>query len=142
MVGLPPIGCIPIVITKHSNESNAKSRGCVDNFSSVNKDFNSQLQTFLETMQQNYSHQGSKIVYLDIYDITWDLIHQPAKYGFEVVNNGCCGTGAVELSFLCNVASSICPNTSNYVFWDSVHSTEAAYRAIFEALRPTFDSFF
>lgn len=50
--------------------------------------------------------------------------------GFGVVDKGCCGTGAIEVSILCNPASPTCTNASEYVFWDSYHPTEAAYTAL------------
>jgi len=51
--------------------------------------------------------------------------------GFEVADKGCCGSGNLEVSILCNPLSlGICSNRSNYVFWDSFHPTEKAYQII------------
>lgn len=51
--------------------------------------------------------------------------------GFEVVTNGCCGTGNIEVAILCNKLSpSTCTDVSKYIFWDSYHPTEKAYRAL------------
>lgn len=47
--------------------------------------------------------------------------------GFEVSDKGCCGTGTVEVAFLCKYT---CMNVSEYVFWDSFHLTEKAYRLL------------
>lgn len=57
--------------------------------------------------------------------------------GFRETMSGCCGTGLVEASFLCNLHSLVCPNASQYVFWDSIHPTEKAYKIIFNSLRPS-----
>ncbi|KAL6574049.1 hypothetical protein OROHE_001591 [Orobanche hederae] len=54
--------------------------------------------------------------------------------GFEKVNSGCCGSGLIETSLLCNKHSVICSDDSKYVFWDSVHPTEAAYYIIFQTM--------
>lgn len=54
--------------------------------------------------------------------------------GFEVSTEGCCGTGLVETGPLCLVLSPRCRNTSRYVFWDSIHPTEAAYSHIAEGI--------
>ncbi|KAL2494970.1 GDSL esterase/lipase [Forsythia ovata] len=59
---------------------------------------------------------------------------------FEVVNSGCCGTGFLEASFLCNPRSSVCQDASKYVYWDSTHPTERTYNLLYQALRPAIDS--
>ena len=50
--------------------------------------------------------------------------------GFEITRKGCCGTGFFEVGPFCNEITPICENPSKYIFWDSVHPTEAAYRYI------------
>lgn len=59
--------------------------------------------------------------------------------GFEEVSSGCCGTGFLEASFLCNPKSYVCPDASKYIFWDSIHPTEKAYYLVFQALLPMID---
>ena len=54
--------------------------------------------------------------------------------GFEIVDRGCCGTGEVEVSWMCNALSRTCSNISNYFFWDSFHPTEKAYKIIVDNL--------
>ena len=49
---------------------------------------------------------------------------------FEETNKGCCGTGLFEVTPLCNEITPVCDDASKYVFWDSVHPTEAAYQYI------------
>ena len=58
------------------------------------------------------------------------LVFLICNAGLHVVEKGCCGTGDLEVAILCNPASPICENASDYVFWDSYHPTEAAYRAL------------
>lgn len=50
--------------------------------------------------------------------------------GFEFVDKGCCGTGDIEVAVLCNQASATCTDASDYVFWDSYHPSEAAYKTL------------
>ena len=51
--------------------------------------------------------------------------------GFEVVNKGCCGTGLIEVSVLCDRLNPFtCNDATKYVFWDSYHPTERAYKTI------------
>ena len=59
--------------------------------------------------------------------------------GYEEVNVGCCGTGYVEASILCNRASTVCTDPSKYVFWDAIHPTEMAYNVVFKDIRSTLD---
>lgn len=60
--------------------------------------------------------------------------------GFEEVSSGCCGSGYLEVSFMCNPKSYVCSNTSAYVFFDSIHPSEKTYFNIFMSLRPIYDS--
>ena len=63
--------------------------------------------------------------------------------GFRFVEKGCCGTGDIEVAILCNPASHTCTNVSDYVFWDSYHPTEGAYRALIPPLLQKYiNSFF
>lgn len=50
--------------------------------------------------------------------------------GFSVVDKGCCGTGNIEVTLLCNKLAGSCPDPSKYIFWDSYHPTEQAYKAL------------
>lgn len=45
-------------------------------------------------------------------------------------DTGCCGTGRIEVAILCNSLDSTCPNVEDYVFWDSFHPTESAYKRL------------
>jgi len=49
------------------------------------------------------------------------------QIGMEVTNRGCCGSGYLEVIEICNAFTPLCSNHSKYVFWDSVHLTEASY---------------
>lgn len=58
--------------------------------------------------------------------------------GFEYGDRGCCGTGNLEVAILCNPTTATCMNVSQYVFWDSYHPTEGAYKALFSGLVPKY----
>ncbi|KAK7381708.1 hypothetical protein VNO80_00255 [Phaseolus coccineus] len=77
-----------------------------------------------------------KIAVFDVYKPLYDLVQSPSKSGFVEANRGCCGTGTVETtSFLCNPKSpGTCSNATQYVFWDSVHPSEAANQVLADAL--------
>ncbi|XP_049931683.1 uncharacterized protein LOC116246825 [Nymphaea colorata] len=126
--GLPPMGCLPLVMT--TDLGDAFIRRCIDNLNMVAVSYNSKLQNMLNEMKEK-ELKDAKIAYADIYTATLDIIKHPNKYGFEVTNRGCCGTGFLELSFFCNHASPLCHDVSSYVFWDSIHPTQRTYSFIF-----------
>lgn len=49
-------------------------------------------------------------------------------------NLGCCGTGAIEITVLCNELSGTCHDNSKYVFWDGMHPTEKAYKVLVDQI--------
>ncbi|KAH6773650.1 GDSL-like Lipase/Acylhydrolase superfamily protein [Perilla frutescens var. hirtella] len=141
VVGLPPMGCLPIVITLFADNPFLK-RDCIANFSSIARDFNQILQTELNAMQlqvEEAASGGARIAYLDAYSPLEEMT-SGHKYGFDVVSSGCCGTGMVEAAFMCNSNSRVCDDATKYVFWDSIHPTQKSYELLFQALRPAIDN--
>lgn len=127
-VGLPPIGCLPSQRTL----GGGVSRECVATRNEAAMLYNSRIAAELKRLSSNF--EGTKLIYLDIYTIILDLVQRPSSYGFEVSNKGCCGTGELEVSVLCNPKLPICADDSKYVFWDSYHPTERAYEIIVDKL--------
>ena len=80
VVGLPPMGCLPIMITRDSNNAFLQ-RSCIDKYSSVARDHNLMIQQQLQLMQLNLSNPGAKIYYIDPYGPLANMIQQPEKYG-------------------------------------------------------------
>ncbi|RWR92345.1 GDSL esterase/lipase EXL3-like protein [Cinnamomum micranthum f. kanehirae] len=124
VVGLPPVGCVPSQRTL----AGGITRDCVEHYNQVARLVNSKISNKLEMLSTKFS--DPKILYIDIYTTLDDIIRRPFNYGFEVSNRGCCGTGNIEVSILCNPATPPCPDVSKYVFWDSYHPTEKAYKAL------------
>ncbi|KAK6140390.1 hypothetical protein DH2020_025874 [Rehmannia glutinosa] len=119
--GLPPIGCFPFLRTLKGG----LGRKCVDEYNRIAQSFNEKLSA--ELISLNKQLPEAQLVYMDIYHNTLDVIQNPQKYGFKIGNKGCCGTGTIEAKYICLYT---CSNVSEYVFWDSVHLTEKAYRLI------------
>lgn len=124
LTNAPPCGCLP----SQRTIAGGPLRECVANENELAVLFNNKLRSELRSLKQKLP--GSKIVYLDIYTPLLDLIVNPSRYGFEVSNRGCCGTGTIEVIGLCRLAGVTCTDPSKYVFWDSFHPTETAYRII------------
>lgn len=51
--------------------------------------------------------------------------------GMTESSKACCGTGYVEMSYLCIVDDKLsCSDAGKYVFWDSFHPSEKAYQIL------------
>ncbi|XP_057435084.1 GDSL esterase/lipase EXL3-like [Lotus japonicus] len=122
--GAPPVGCLPFMRTLFGGIE----RNCLQEIDLASKLFNAKLSTEMEYLNQNLP-QG-KVVYIDVYDPLIHIIENPTDYGFEVVDRGCCGTGTIEVSVLCNQLEQICRDDSKSVFWDSFHPTERTYQIL------------
>ncbi|GER46841.1 GDSL esterase/lipase [Striga asiatica] len=138
VVGLPPLGCLPIVITLYSEDPIA-NRDCIANFSWVARDYNHMLQNELKEMQKQLQPSGSRIAYMDIFGPLEEMT-LGNKYDFEEVRKGFCGTGLLEASHMCNSNSVVCEDVNEYVFWDAIHPTEKTYFLLFQEFRPLIDS--
>ncbi|CAN1322984.1 GDSL esterase/lipase EXL3 [Linum perenne] len=121
----PPIGCVP----SQRTAGGGLDRECAEDRNQAALLFNSKLQSKLSSLAP--SMPNTNLVYIDVYTSLSDLINNPQKYGFEVAEKGCCGTGAIEVAILCNKLTPVtCPNIGSHIFWDSYHPTEKAYRVI------------
>ncbi|PKA56007.1 GDSL esterase/lipase EXL3 [Apostasia shenzhenica] len=124
-LGLPPIGCLPSQITLAGG---INIRECIPSRNEAARLYNSKINEEIKRLSGSF--RGTRLIFIDIYSVLLDLIQRPTSYGFEVANKGCCGTGELEVSILCNRKSPTCPDDTKYVFWDSYHPTEKAYKII------------
>ncbi|KAL8514783.1 hypothetical protein ACS0TY_013748 [Phlomoides rotata] len=121
---IPPIGCLPFQRTL----AGGSLRACAENYNQAAQLVNTKLSFQLNSLNKDASMPQSRFVFIDIYTPFYDLIQHPLNYGFEVSEKGCCGTGNIEVTTLCNKYSGTCADVSKYVFWDSYHPTEKTYR--------------
>ncbi|GLT44538.1 hypothetical protein SLA2020_184260 [Shorea laevis] len=126
VLGTPPSGCGPAQRTIFGGIR----RDCVDDLNHWTLLYNSKLSAQIGPLKNNLPNL--KIAYVDLYNPLLNMIQNPHKYGFEVANVGCCGTGRIEVTVLCNPATNTlsCPDASKFVFWDSFHPTEKAYKIL------------
>ncbi|XP_062178744.1 GDSL esterase/lipase At4g26790-like [Phragmites australis] len=116
--GLSPIGCLPLERTL-----NTLRGGCVEEYNQVARDYNVKVLDMLRRLRA--SRPGLKVAYVNVYENMLDLINNPSTLGLENVEEGCCATGKLEMSYLCNDASPMtCEDAGRYFFWDSFHPTE------------------
>ncbi|KAL1567407.1 GDSL esterase/lipase-like protein [Salvia divinorum] len=134
-VGLSKVGCAPAVVSINPGDGGIFERNCNESMSADAMKFNKKFQKAIDQFQS----PNFRVFYVDTYTPMAEMVKNPSNFGFENINMGCCGTGFLEMTFLCNPTSVICPDRSKYIFFDSVHPSEAAYKIIFKALRPTID---
>ncbi|CAL9240812.1 unnamed protein product [Arabidopsis halleri] len=94
--GAPPIGCVP----SQRTVAGGPTRECVARFNDASKLFNTKLSANIDALSRTL--RDPTIIYIDIYSPLLDLIINPHQYGFKVANKGCCGTGLIEVTALCN----------------------------------------
>ncbi|CAK9312752.1 unnamed protein product [Citrullus colocynthis] len=122
--GTPPLGCVPSQRTL----AGGIERACVNEYNKASELFNGKLHSNLDYLQTVLP--DSRVVYVDIYNPLLDVIQNYVKYGFEVADRGCCGSGTIEVTFLCNKFVKTCPDTTKFVFWDSFHPSQATYNLL------------
>nr|XP_016510192.1 PREDICTED: GDSL esterase/lipase EXL3-like [Nicotiana tabacum] len=126
--GIPPLGCLPSQRTL----AGGFNRECVQEYNQAAQLANTKLSAAINSLSKNLPQ--SKLVFIDIYYPLLDFIVNPKKYGFEEVEKGCCGTGKIEVTLLCNKFSGTCEDNTKYLFWDSYHPTEKAYRILVDQI--------
>ncbi|XP_078162293.1 GDSL esterase/lipase EXL3-like [Carex rostrata] len=129
VLGVPPLGCVPAVRTLRGGIT----RECVDIYNEATLLFNTELSAEMTRLAPELP--GSKIIYMDVYSILLDLIMNSSHYGFDEVTRGCCGTGEIEATLLCNeISPCTCEDASKYLFWDAFHPTEKGYELLITPL--------
>ncbi|CAN6286095.1 unnamed protein product [Urochloa humidicola] len=125
-VGMPPVGCVPSQRTL----GGGLRRECEPRRNQAARLYNARIQDMIAGLN---AHPGfpTLVVFLDIYRILDQLMERGADYGFSETTRGCCGTGTIEVTGLCDARFvSVCDDVSAHVFFDSYHPTERAYRII------------
>jgi len=88
--------------------------------------FNQGLRSLVDQLNVDH-HPAAAFVYGNTYAGVQDMIHNPGKYGFTVVDSGCCGVAQITTTRgLCVPLVAPCGERERYVFWDAYHPTQAA----------------
>ena len=69
VVGAPPVGCLPAIITLNS-EDPISGRQCIERLNSISRDYNRLLENNLKGLQRN----DTRVVYADIYTPIIDMV--------------------------------------------------------------------
>uniref|UniRef100_A0A0E0EVQ5 SGNH hydrolase-type esterase domain-containing protein n=1 Tax=Oryza meridionalis TaxID=40149 RepID=A0A0E0EVQ5_9ORYZ len=122
VVGAPPVGCVPA----QRIIAGGVRRQCATPRNQVALLYNRKLGQ--EIGRLNAKLAGVKIVLVDLYNILADVMHRYQALGFKNGKDACCGYIGLAASVLCNFASPLCNDPPQYVFFDSYHPTERAYK--------------
>ncbi|KAG8385463.1 hypothetical protein BUALT_Bualt03G0047900 [Buddleja alternifolia] len=131
-----PFGCSASYLTLFSSSDEGYYQWRIQN-EKFSEHHNEQLLVELERIRKLHPH--TNIIYADYYKVATELSLSPQEYGFrEGALKACCGGEGpynVNSSVQCGATQSICcDDPSEYVSWDGVHLTEAAYKWIARAL--------
>ncbi|KAL2933018.1 GDSL esterase/lipase 5 [Bienertia sinuspersici] len=126
-LNIPKIGCAPFF---RMSTANGECEAEPTNYAMIHNRALSQVLIKLKVQLPGFKYS--------LYD--WDSSSQqrvdyPSKYGFKEGKTACCGTGKFRGVFSCGGTRvvkeyELCENVNDYVFWDSTHLTEKAYRQI------------
>ncbi|VAI40674.1 hypothetical protein VPH35_094651 [Triticum aestivum] len=125
-VGLPPIGCVP----SQRTVGGGLHRRCEPKRNYAAQLYNSRVQVLINGLNAEPGF-NTRVVYLGIYDIIQELAEGGERWGFTETTRGCCGTGLIEVTNLCDSRfMAVCQDVSKHVFFDSFHPTQRAYKII------------
>ncbi|XP_022727519.1 GDSL esterase/lipase At2g42990-like [Durio zibethinus] len=129
LTGLPPMGCLPVQRATNLEDP----LKCVEERNKIALEFNGKLKTLVAKLNKNLP--GLKMFFADPYYPLLQLITTPSEYGFEVAEEGCCGTGLFEMGILCNRHNPFtCTDANKYVFWDAIHPSQRTNKIISDNL--------
>ncbi|XP_021724555.1 GDSL esterase/lipase At4g26790-like [Chenopodium quinoa] len=129
LAGIPPMGCLPLERTMNFGAI----AQCNEEYNNVAAEFNVKMNNLVN--QLNKELPGIQVVFSNPYNVLRQMIKRPTIFGMDETSKACCGTGLVEMSYLCVLDSSYsCSNADKYVFWDSFHPTEKTNQVIAQHL--------
>ncbi|XP_044953751.1 GDSL esterase/lipase At4g26790-like [Hordeum vulgare subsp. vulgare] len=121
--GLAAIGCLPL----ERAENMIHGGGCVEEYNRVAREYNAKVEAMLRGLRAELP--DLRLAYVPVYDTMLDLVTNPAKFGLENVEEGCCATGRFEMGFMCNnEAPMTCADADKFLFWDAFHPTQKVNR--------------
>ncbi|WJX87001.1 hypothetical protein P8452_69235 [Trifolium repens] len=126
----PSMGCFPTI---KAFVNGTKPGSCIEDYSALSKVHNTVLFVELEKLRKHI--KGFKYSYFNFFDVSFEVINNPSKFGLKEGGVACCGSGPYRGYYSCGGKREVkdydlCKNPSEYVFFDAVHPTESASRII------------
>lgn len=119
VANLPDLGQTPLVVER--NQSSLVSP--------LVRLHNTSLAQALTALEPTLSQQGVTLISLDIFSLVNTAIQNPSEFGLTNVTDACLYPSPLFYNPLPEPLS-VCANPDEYLFWDSLHPTTAAHRAI------------
>ncbi|CAI9289051.1 unnamed protein product [Lactuca saligna] len=127
VVDIGPLGCLPFVRAIHLLPDGK----CHEEMNMLIRGYNEKLRQAVNILNQDLGN-GSIFVYANSYDVISEILQNYRDYGFENVNDPCCGGNIPP--FFCfriegeerQISSNLCDDRSKYLFWDAYHPGQAA----------------
>ncbi|CAA2985641.1 GDSL esterase/lipase At1g71691-like [Olea europaea var. sylvestris] len=119
VMGLAPIGCAPYYLWLH----NRKDGHCVEKINDMVLEFNFAMRFTVEELTKELP--DAKIIFCDAFEGSMDIMKNNDRYGFNVIDDACCGLGRHRGWIMCISPDMACNNTSNHIWWDQFHPTDA-----------------
>ncbi|KAF8663349.1 hypothetical protein HU200_055965 [Digitaria exilis] len=134
--GVLPIGCFPVYLTlsPSSNKGDYDEAGCLRGLNDLSSYHNELLKRAVSSLRSK--HAGVRLMYADFYAQVVDMVRSPETFGLRYGLRVCCGAGGqgsynYNNDARCGMAgASGCGDPENYLVWDGIHLTDAAYRSI------------
>lgn len=122
--GVSKLGCTPRMIASHGG-----GKGCATEVNKAVEPFNKKLKDLISEFNRISVVDHAKFTFVDLFSS-----QNPIEYfilGFTVTDKSCCTVESGQE--LCAANKPVCPNRERYVYWDNVHSTEAANKVVVKA---------
>ncbi|XP_071728573.1 GDSL esterase/lipase At5g33370-like [Rutidosis leptorrhynchoides] len=126
VMGSGPLGCAPAERMAHSENGD-----CAVELQIAAALYEPRLTRMLQQLNIQYG----EVVFIaaNTHLMHHDMISDPTSFGFISSTTACCGSGPFN-GLSCTMASNLCENRDEYVFWDPFHPTERASRFIVEQM--------
>ncbi|KAK4758890.1 hypothetical protein SAY87_020191 [Trapa incisa] len=131
-----PLGCLPML---RATESSENADACVEELNSMARKHNKALAGTLKRLGSLLP--GLKHSIFDYYGALMDRIHNATKYGLEEGKEPCYRAKELNGGMMMNWEGNnwmeqymLCQNSSLYVFFDGIHTTEAVNSQLAELM--------
>ncbi|XP_021655426.2 GDSL esterase/lipase At1g71250 [Hevea brasiliensis] len=132
-MGILPLGCTPRMVWEWHNVTTIDARrGCVEEINELVLQYNIILDEHIMELKTELS--DAQIIFCDVYQGIMEIMTNPLQYGFEDVNNACCGLGLHGAIIGCLSADMACNQPSAYVWWDLYNPSRAVNSFLAEAI--------
>ncbi|XP_020260327.1 GDSL esterase/lipase At5g03610-like [Asparagus officinalis] len=136
VTNLTPLGCAPLVTRKYNYKGCDKTKGLAVEGHNMN------LNAAVYQLNAKKNSISSDFVVLDLHSAFLSIINQEkGARKFNHIFRPCC-EGKLE-SFSCGQVNdegveqySLCRDPSEYLYWDSVHPSQAGWDAVFQQIKP------